>query len=330
SALTLPIEEKSSIISEDGNPARANVKQDLGRRSYALSWKPCQEDSLNLPDHMYSIYTMKRYNVGVAASFQLSRIHIPHAYTEAFKVNQECIKFEHLTLFIISCIRISCLVIGFVNVDKTPQQGPTQSWLMSLAATADKPSKTFNELMSTPIDFSAYNINDMNITNLTQETLLGLAFKLLKGTHTNLLSWNMTLKNVTKLYQRNLIGTTQKVVISMVAAIGSRQVKIRSHMLILDRQKERHHESSNTCFKTFATLIPPLTYAEGSSREINYVNFDGIKELLFDLDVEGMLNAGYDNGNQIDLYVEHYDYDVMSFIDLEPSLEHGLEDSDDY
>ncbi|GKC10861.1 hypothetical protein Tco_1007643 [Tanacetum coccineum] len=22
-------------------------------RSYALSWKPCQEDSLNLPDHMY-------------------------------------------------------------------------------------------------------------------------------------------------------------------------------------------------------------------------------------------------------------------------------------
>nr|GEY69509.1 hypothetical protein [Tanacetum cinerariifolium] len=36
---------------EDGNPARANVKQALGRGSYALSWKPCQGDSLNLPDH---------------------------------------------------------------------------------------------------------------------------------------------------------------------------------------------------------------------------------------------------------------------------------------
>nr|GEV20111.1 DNA-directed DNA polymerase [Tanacetum cinerariifolium] len=36
---------------EDGNPARANVKQALGRGSYALSWKSCQEDSLNLPDH---------------------------------------------------------------------------------------------------------------------------------------------------------------------------------------------------------------------------------------------------------------------------------------
>nr|GEY53673.1 putative ribonuclease H-like domain-containing protein [Tanacetum cinerariifolium] len=37
--------------SEDGNPARANVKQALGRGSYALSWKPCQRDSLNLSDH---------------------------------------------------------------------------------------------------------------------------------------------------------------------------------------------------------------------------------------------------------------------------------------
>nr|GEY99758.1 hypothetical protein [Tanacetum cinerariifolium] len=27
--------------------------------SYALSWKPCQGDSLNLPDHMYSIYAIK-------------------------------------------------------------------------------------------------------------------------------------------------------------------------------------------------------------------------------------------------------------------------------
>nr|GEY82405.1 uncharacterized mitochondrial protein AtMg00810-like [Tanacetum cinerariifolium] len=35
---------------EDGNPARASIKQALGR-SYALSWKPCQGDSLNLPDH---------------------------------------------------------------------------------------------------------------------------------------------------------------------------------------------------------------------------------------------------------------------------------------
>ncbi|GJX71605.1 hypothetical protein Tco_0308776, partial [Tanacetum coccineum] len=63
---------------------------------------------------------------------------------------------------------------------ETPQQGLTQSWLMTLAAIADKPSKTFDELMSTPIDFSVYIMNGLKITNLTQETLLGLAFKLLR------------------------------------------------------------------------------------------------------------------------------------------------------
>ncbi|GJV81561.1 hypothetical protein Tco_1517431, partial [Tanacetum coccineum] len=71
------------------------------------------------------------------------------------------------------------------NPGKTPQQGPTQSWLMTLASSADKPSKTFDELMSTPIDFSAYIMNGLKITNLNQETLLGSAFKLLKGTRTN-------------------------------------------------------------------------------------------------------------------------------------------------
>ncbi|GJW32022.1 retrovirus-related pol polyprotein from transposon TNT 1-94 [Tanacetum coccineum] len=71
------------------------------------------------------------------------------------------------------------------NVDKTPQQGQNQSWLMTLASSAEKPSKTFDELMSTPIDFSAFIMNGLKINNLTQETLLGPAFRLLKGTRSN-------------------------------------------------------------------------------------------------------------------------------------------------
>ncbi|GKC43577.1 hypothetical protein Tco_1061299 [Tanacetum coccineum] len=56
---------------------------------------------------------------------------------------------------------------------------------MTLASSADKPSKTFDELMSTPIDFSAFIMNGLKINNLTQETLLGPAFRLLKGTRSN-------------------------------------------------------------------------------------------------------------------------------------------------
>ncbi|GKF68609.1 hypothetical protein Tco_0198288, partial [Tanacetum coccineum] len=47
------------------------------------------------------------------------------------------------------------------NVGKTPQQGPTQSWLLTLASSADKTSKTFDELMSTPMDISAYIMNGL-------------------------------------------------------------------------------------------------------------------------------------------------------------------------
>ncbi|GJR80618.1 hypothetical protein Tco_0151403 [Tanacetum coccineum] len=63
--------------------------------------------------------------------------------------------------------------------------GQSQSWVMTLASSADKLSKTFDELMSTPIDFSAFIMNGLKLNNLTQETLLGLAFRLLKGTRSN-------------------------------------------------------------------------------------------------------------------------------------------------
>nr|GEY25436.1 retrotransposon protein, putative, unclassified [Tanacetum cinerariifolium] len=98
------------------------------------------------------------------------------------------------------------------NYGKTPQQAPTQIWLMTLASFADKATKTFDELMSTPIDFFAYTMNGLKVTNLTQETLLGLAFRLLKAQVPIMLSWNMTLKNVTRLFQKNLIGRIQKAV----------------------------------------------------------------------------------------------------------------------
>ncbi|GJR68244.1 hypothetical protein Tco_0014309 [Tanacetum coccineum] len=73
------------------------------------------------------------------------------------------------------------------NVGKTTKEGPTQTWLMNLAASnpTDKSLKDFDELMSTLIDFSGYILNGMKINNLTQEILLGPAFRLLKGTRSN-------------------------------------------------------------------------------------------------------------------------------------------------
>ncbi|GKA20696.1 hypothetical protein Tco_0700685 [Tanacetum coccineum] len=49
-------------------------------------------------------------------------------------------------------------------------------------AKTGKPPTTFDELMSTPIDFSAYVLHNLKIENLTQEHLVGPTFNLLKGT----------------------------------------------------------------------------------------------------------------------------------------------------
>nr|GEY69054.1 hypothetical protein [Tanacetum cinerariifolium] len=73
------------------------------------------------------------------------------------------------------------------NEGKTPQTGPTQNWLTTLAASTStgKSLKEFDELMSTPIDFSSYILNGLKIKNITQEILLGPALRLLKGTRSN-------------------------------------------------------------------------------------------------------------------------------------------------
>ncbi|GKE44169.1 hypothetical protein Tco_1471453 [Tanacetum coccineum] len=83
------------------------------------------------------------------------------------------------------------LVFKVANSDMPQDQegnlGPTQNWLMTLAASTstDKSLKDFDELMRTPIDFSSYVLNGLKIKNLTQEVLLGPAFRLLKGTRSN-------------------------------------------------------------------------------------------------------------------------------------------------
>nr|GEV05692.1 hypothetical protein [Tanacetum cinerariifolium]GEX44645.1 hypothetical protein [Tanacetum cinerariifolium] len=70
---------------------------------------------------------------------------------------------------------------SYWNTTKSIDFKPPQTWISKIAK-AEKPPLTFDELMITPIDFSAYVINNLKIENLTQEHLVVLAFNLLKGT----------------------------------------------------------------------------------------------------------------------------------------------------
>ncbi|GKC75753.1 hypothetical protein Tco_1126527 [Tanacetum coccineum] len=49
-------------------------------------------------------------------------------------------------------------------------------------AKSEKPSQMFNELMSTPIDFTAFSMNRLQISDLTKANLVGPVYNLLKGT----------------------------------------------------------------------------------------------------------------------------------------------------
>ncbi|GKC35058.1 hypothetical protein Tco_1047442 [Tanacetum coccineum] len=67
------------------------------------------------------------------------------------------------------------------DMGKTVDDGPTQNWLSDLVK-SEKPSKTFNELMSTPINFTAFAINRLQISHLIKTDLVGPVNNLLKGT----------------------------------------------------------------------------------------------------------------------------------------------------
>nr|GEW08587.1 hypothetical protein [Tanacetum cinerariifolium] len=67
------------------------------------------------------------------------------------------------------------------NKSKSVDFRPPQKWISTIAK-ARQPPCTFNELISTHIDFSAYVMNRLKTDNLPQEILVGPAFNLLKGT----------------------------------------------------------------------------------------------------------------------------------------------------
>ncbi|GJV29434.1 retrovirus-related pol polyprotein from transposon TNT 1-94 [Tanacetum coccineum] len=66
------------------------------------------------------------------------------------------------------------------NKTLSDAHGPVQPWLSYWAQMKD-PRESFNELMDTPLDFSAFVMNRLKVDTLTPELLAGLTFKLMKG-----------------------------------------------------------------------------------------------------------------------------------------------------
>ncbi|GJW83782.1 hypothetical protein Tco_0156927 [Tanacetum coccineum] len=65
------------------------------------------------------------------------------------------------------------------NKGRSAENKPTQKWLSDLEK-AEVPSRTFDDLMSTPINFSAFVMNRLQISELAQDILVGPAYNILK------------------------------------------------------------------------------------------------------------------------------------------------------
>ncbi|GJZ76332.1 hypothetical protein Tco_0641004, partial [Tanacetum coccineum] len=75
--------------------------------------------------------------------------------------------------------------------------GPVQPWLSSLAQKED-PRESFNELMDTPLDFSAFVMNRLKVDTLTPELLTGPTFELMKGSCKSLVELEYLFEEVYK------------------------------------------------------------------------------------------------------------------------------------
>ncbi|GJR96793.1 hypothetical protein Tco_0268967 [Tanacetum coccineum] len=81
--------------------------------------------------------------------------------------------------------------------------GSSQPWLSNLARKED-PRKSFDELMDTPLDFSAFVMNRLNVDTLTPELLVGPTFGLIKGTCKSLVELEYFFEEVYKATTKKL------------------------------------------------------------------------------------------------------------------------------
>ncbi|GKE43281.1 hypothetical protein Tco_1470565 [Tanacetum coccineum] len=87
--------------------------------------------------------------------------------------------------------------------------GPIQPWIISLARKEDT-RDSFNELMDTPLDFSAFVINRLKVDTLTPDLLVGPTFELMKGSCKSLVELKYFFKKSTRQLLISLTGTTLK------------------------------------------------------------------------------------------------------------------------
>ncbi|GJY06008.1 hypothetical protein Tco_0371948 [Tanacetum coccineum] len=97
--------------------------------------------------------------------------------------------------------------------------GPVQPWLSTLAQKEDT-RESFNELMDTPLDFSAFMMNWLKVDTLTPELLVGPTFELMKGSCKSLVELEYFFEEVYKATTNQLDWNNPEVTKTKAANYG--------------------------------------------------------------------------------------------------------------
>nr|GFC37947.1 hypothetical protein [Tanacetum cinerariifolium] len=101
--------------------------------------------------------------------------------------------------------------------------GPIQPWISTLAWKED-PRDSFNGLMDTPLDFSAFVMNRLKVDTLTPELLVDPTFELIKGSYKSLMELEYFLEEVYK-------ATTDQLDWNTLKGSNSAQAEEQVHMI---------------------------------------------------------------------------------------------------
>ncbi|GKE34524.1 hypothetical protein Tco_1453846, partial [Tanacetum coccineum] len=116
----------------------------------------------------------------------------------------------------------------------------------------EDPCESFNELMDTPLDFSAFVLNRLKVDTLTPELLVGLTFELMKGSCKSLVELEYFLKEVCK-YSHDLRKPLQ-----LIPNSRGRRVIPFDHFI----NNDLAYISSGVSSRTYATLVTKTKAAD--------------------------------------------------------------------
>nr|GEY29563.1 integrase, catalytic region, zinc finger, CCHC-type, peptidase aspartic, catalytic [Tanacetum cinerariifolium] len=96
-----------------------------------------------------------------------------------------------------SILKLYLMIIEGYNTALPAAQGDAQSWKSDLARQTDARS-SFNELLDTPIDFSNFIMQRLNVDTLTPDLLVGPTYELMRGSCSSLTELEYHLEEIYK------------------------------------------------------------------------------------------------------------------------------------